>query len=447
MTFRIELKKTKENISTSETLFFLPYNSQRNLLKLCNELHQKSQFLFLKQHANIEGSWIIINKTELISHAFSVFESELDCFTTNTGVLSLSLIANTEEFGKYNLDMFMSFLTHLEYCREIADIQTYRLLTDRETQSALSTNQRWYFFPGLVKQSLPDGIWRQDSSFTHHFGWILQCTNREQFFTSQFLHVMIIRVMFTYSTSIDSNTELPVVEQKCSVWKSGIFWANQFGAESLIDMLPDNQSVVFTMRCRKANLVKCLEHRSRVISKVRQCAKEFCSRIKRSESFINPANIMNYSPESITLPKNLFDMKSVAEATANLKSLEIPFINSKTNSISLDSLLIFEPLARLPVSILKEIYNHENPRYICVLSDHFLIRLTEQIDKDSLFLELISCVLRKYNILQPNHPFITKDNLYVKLIKWRDAHKITYSCLKECLHQFSIFVGLNILVR
>ena len=67
------IEKDKENISTSEPLFFLPYNSQRNLLKLCNELHQKSQFLFLKQHANIEDSWIIINKTELISHAFSVF--------------------------------------------------------------------------------------------------------------------------------------------------------------------------------------------------------------------------------------------------------------------------------------------------------------------------------------------------------------------------------------
>ena len=439
------IEKDKENVSSSEPLYFLPYNSQRNLLKLCNELHQKSQFLFLKQHANIEDSWIIINKTELITHAFSVFESEMDCFTTNIGVLPLSLIADTEQFRRYNLDMFMRFLTHLEYCREISDDQTYQLLT--ETHSALSTNQRWYFFPGLVKRSLPDGIWRQDSSFTHHFGWIVQCTNREQFFTSQFLHVLILRVMFTYSDSIDSNTELSVIEQKCSVWKSGIFWANQFGAESLIDMLPDNQSVVFIMRCRDANLVKCIEHRTRVISKIRQCAKEFCSRIKRSESFINPANIMNYSPESITLPKNLFDMKSVAEATANLNSLKPPFINSKTNSISLDSLLIFEPLTRLPVSILTEIYNYENPRYICVLSDHFLIQLAKQIDKDALFLEVISCVLLKYNILQPDHPFVTKDNLYVKLLKWRDAHKITYSCLKECLHQFSVFVGLNILVR
>ena len=438
------IEKDKQNVSSGEPLYFLPYDSQRNLLKLCNELYRKGQFLYLKDHVNIGDSWIVINKTELISHAFSVFESELDCFTTNTGVLSWSLIADTEEFSRYNLDMFMNFLTHLEYCQEISDNQIYQLLI--KTHSALSTNERWYFFPGLVKRSLPDSIWRQDSSFTHHFGWILQCTNHEQFFTSKFLHVMILRVMFTYSDSIDSNTELPVVEQKRSVWKSGIFWANQFGVESLVDMLPDNQSVVFLMRCREANLVKCIEHRSRVISKIRQCAEEFCSRIKRSELLINPTDIMEYSPESIALPENLFDMKSVAMGVVNLKSLEMSFVNSRTNSTALDNLLMFEPFSKLPASILKEIYNHCNPRHICVLSDHFLTRLAEQISKNTLFLKSISCILCDYNILQPNHPFVTKDNLYIKLVKWRDAHKVTYSCLKKCLDQFSIFVGLNILV-
>ena len=439
------IEEDKKNVSATEPLFFLPYNSQRNLLKLCNELHQKSQFIFLKNPRKIKNSWVVINKTALISHTFNIFESQLETFTTNTGVLSLSTIASVEQFKIYNLEMFINFLTHLEYCREISDKETLQLMTRTHHPISL-TNERWFFFPALVKHGFPEGIWKHDSSFTYYCGWILQY-NSEQFFTSHFLHVMILRVMFTYAESTSSIAELPFVQQKCSVWKSGVFWANQIGAESLVDMLPDSQSIVFMMRCRDANLIECIQHRSRVINKIRRCAKEFCSLIKLKESFINPAKIIEYPTDITSESLDLFDMNYVVEGMVNLESLEEPFVSSNTKSISLNGLLKFEPFAKLPASILSEIYNQDNPRYSCVLSDQFLTRLAEQIGKNSLFLEVISCILRECDILPSSHPSVTKDNLYIKLMKWRDIRHITYQCLQKSLDQFSVFIGLNILVR
>ena len=167
-------------------------------------------------------------------------------------------MSNLEPFKVYNSEMFIRFLCHLEYCKEISDRETLQAITN--TAHVETTSERYLFFPVLVDNSAPAGDLNDDSNkFRYHFGWMLQCTNPEQFFTSKFLQTLILRIMFCNTSLGPSGASIPIL-LKCSLWKGGIFWSNIFGAETLVEVLPNNKAVLFLMRCHDANLARCMEH-------------------------------------------------------------------------------------------------------------------------------------------------------------------------------------------
>ena len=49
------------------------------------------------------------------------------------------------------------------------------------------------FFPSLVKENRPDDL------FSPKFGWCLGCSDPHQFFSNRFLHVLLLRLAFTFS--------------------------------------------------------------------------------------------------------------------------------------------------------------------------------------------------------------------------------------------------------
>ena len=82
---------------------------------------------------------------------------------------------------------------------------------------------------------------------------MLQCTKPEQFFTSKFLQTLILRVMFCNTYLGPSGASIPTI-LKCSLWKGGIFWGNVVGAETIVEVLPNNKAVLFLMRCLRCGL-------------------------------------------------------------------------------------------------------------------------------------------------------------------------------------------------
>jgi hypothetical protein len=229
---------------------------------------------------------------------------------------------------------------------------------------------------------------------------------------------------------------------KCSLWKGGISWGNIFGAESLVEVLPNNKAVLFLMRCRDANVPKCMEHRAIIIHQIRKCAKEFCGTLKTRESLIFPSIVKKY-PICSTPFKVLFDIEPLAFAIVNITSVEQPYASSLTgtNTMPIRDLLKFEPYFELSALIIQEICNINNPRYISLLTDDFLLHFAQQIRNKSLFIGMITHILNDSCIMDVN-----VDNLLNKLMEWRDTCHITYQQLHRCIDRFSIFVGLNILV-
>jgi hypothetical protein len=138
-------------------------------------------------------------------------------------------------------------------------------------------------------------------------------------------------------------------------------------------------------------------------------------------------------------------MEILAFAVANVASLYQPYASSLTgkNTIPVRDLLKFEPYIELSALMIQDICNTNNPRYISSLSDNFLLHFTQQISKNPLFIEVITQILNDHGIILDS----SVDNLLSKLMEWRDTCHITYQLLHKCMDQFSIFAGLNIVVR
>ena len=438
-----KIKGEEEDVDENDPLNFLP-QSNFQLHNICVELHNKSQILYLRDSTvsenDFENSWLVIDKAALISQLLEAFESKIP---SNNGILSLSIMSDLEPFKIYDVNMFARFLCHLEYCKEISDQETLQAITN--VSSVRLTSERCFFFPALVENSAPEGIWDGDSdNFSYHCGWTLQCTKLEQFFTSKFLQTLILRVMFCNTYLGPSGASTPASTPallNCSLWKGGISWGNIFGAETLVEVLPNNKAVLFLMRCQDANLAKCMEHRSTIIYQIRKCAKEFCGNLKTRESLIFPSLVKKYP--ICSTPSKLYDIKPLAFAIVNITSIELPYASSLTgtNTIPIRDLVKFEPYIELSALIIQEICNVYNPRYISYLTDDFLLHFTQQIRKNPLFVIIISHILNDHGIMD-----CSVDNLLSKLMEWRDTCHVTYQQLHKCIDRFSIFAGLNILV-
>ena len=109
--------------------------------------------------------------------------------------------------------------------------------------------------------------------------------------------------------------------------------------------------------------------------------------------------------------------------------------------MTIRDLLKFEPYFELSALIIQEICNINNPRYISLVTDDFLLHFAQQVRNNSFFIGMIIHILNNYRIMDTN-----VDNLLSKLVEWRDTCQITYQQLHKCIDRFSIFAGLNILV-
>ena len=439
-----KIREEEKDVDENDPLNFLPQNDFQ-LQNLCIELRNKGQILYLRDSTaskiDFKNSWIVIDKVALTSQLVEAFESKVfNRVPSNNGILTFSTISNLGLFKAYNSDMFVRFLCHLEYCKEISDQETLQAITNSVSVSI--TSERCFFFPVLVENSAPEGVWDDESDFSYHCGWILQCVKPEQFFTSKFLQTVILRVMFCNTNLGTSGTSVPAL-LKCSLWKGGISWGNIFGAESLVEVLPDNKAVVFLMRCRDVNLAKCMEHRSTIIHQIRKCAKEFCGNLNTSESLIFPTKYPIHTTLSASVT-GLFDTNTLAFAIANFnaKAIEqLHAISQTGKTIPIRDLLKFEPYNELSALIIQEICNINNPRYISCLTDDFLLHFAQQIRKNPGLIEIIIQILYGYGIMD-----CSIDSVLNKLMEWRDTYRITYQQLHKCIDRFSIFAGLNIVV-
>ena len=366
--FKGKVACTVSDVATSvkETSEHLPQNPT-HLIPLILTLSDKGLLLLVKGGERHGDWWIILQKQVLLGElngaifAPKGFKQHKEFFWS-TGVVPFMKLKN--EFSDYDPNMVSEFLIHLEFCFKIEDRQTLALLEDEATNvedTSPDVSEEYYFFPALVSVENPLHIWEQNDDMCCKCGWFYQCIRPDQFLTTQFLHVLILHLAFTFALKLnpgDSRHDSFSLRRRCSVWKHGIAWLNGVPIETVIEVGLQHQSVIVMMRCPTGKEAKCVQLRSEVIQKVLEAKAKHCKAVKMSESFIHPNNVKYPFMDNIE-DVNYYSLPEIArmiiEGEANVLD------QKGRNPVSLQELLLFDRHnAEIGSELLSELFSEKH---------------------------------------------------------------------------------------
>ena len=277
----------------------------------------------------------------------------------STGVVPFFKLKN--EFPDYNPNMVSEFLTHLEFCFKIEDHETLALLNDEAEDTSPDVSEEYYFFPALVSVKDPLHIWEQDDAMCIKCGWLYQCIRHDQFLTTQLLHVLMLRLAFTFALKLDPGDcreDTLAFRRKCSVWKHGIAWLNGVPIETVVEVGLQYQSVIVMMRCPKGKEAKCVQLRLKVIQKVLEAKGEHCKAVKMSESFVHPTDVKYPFTEDIEHVK-FYSLTEIARLI--VRGEENALDQRGRNPIPVQGLLLFDPYStNTSTEILREFFSEKH---------------------------------------------------------------------------------------
>lgn len=425
---------------------YLKFLQSCDLCKICEQLNQQGNILFMKNHGDPCSSWIVLDKAILLSHVNGLIFApegfkEYVKVATSTGVVPFSkLYALFQSSGfiptKLDLNMIIQFLCHLEFCQEITDI---KILSCLSFDKSSLENERYFFFPGLVYLDRPQDLWHPNVNLDYHSGWLLKCSNPRQFFTPRFLYVLLLQIAFHLALApselSNSGTDHLALQRKCSIWKNGIAWANLSGGEAIVEII-DQKQVVVVSRCNE-NIMESLKLRSNIIRIVLEAKDKICPRVLVREALIFPRDVVNY-------PLNLTNIITVSinDVVQTIKE-EKSHIIIKTQSVKLEKLLPFEPYANVGLSVLHKLFNECKSEYCQKITNDLIKCIANMAQSNTTyFTELFELPRNK---LVKDGPQRTTHHLVQVLQLWRKEKGMNGTCceLRKKLDDFSIFAGRN----
>ena len=156
------------------------------------------------------------------------------------------------------------------------------------------SSENYYFFPALVQVEQPTDEWQSSDPEWYQCGWCLQCSKKRQYLTPRFLHMLLLRLAFSFALAPESSQQdeaSPVLRRKCAIWKNGIQWLDQDGVETIVEVSEHNKLVLLLMSCPQGEEMACVRLRSSLISKILETKKELCPGISTTELLIDPSNL------------------------------------------------------------------------------------------------------------------------------------------------------------
>ena len=426
---------------------YLPTNT-KELSQHLTTLSDKGQFLFLRNARKVEDTWVVIDKAVLLSEVNGTIFAP-DNFkqhhniANSTGVVPFSKIK--EAFPERDPGMVVAFLQHLEFCQEISEAEV-SLISREHFNLSCGPMERFLFFPALVSEEKPSGASEAIDTPSYRCGWTLQCSRPHQFLTPQFLHVLLLRLAFSFALAPDSTHESqasPVLERRCSVWKNGICWLSRKGVESTVEAIEQNTAVSLTISCFQDSEMKCVEHRSQVIKCILEAKEELCPAVTMKESLVHP-NCLTTPVTSNSL--QLFSLSELVEALLENEPSLVSQPGRKM--IKINQLLYFESYSCFSTKTLNELNTESNklvpkafPDEVSKTSHKKVNQLNQALGVDSTKFQAALARAPPFQRDQPEYQ--------CKLVfqVWKEnTQSPTYGALRSALDKYSVFCGRNPLV-
>ena len=374
------------------------------LTESLTSLSDKGLILFVQKQEHPQSSWVVVEKDTLLREVNgTLFAPEnfkqYRQVASNTGIVP---IANLEElFPQYSSEMLVGCLERMEFCCPVdpSALQGTNLKSNKTTSSSPPLGASHLFFPSLVKQHRPDDL------PSPMFGWCLGCTDPYQFFSNRFLHVLLLRLAFTFPLASDylpHSSSLHGLERQCKVWRNGIFWNSVSGVSTIVEIVDRNRWVIVLVSEKSR---EAAETCSSVIRMILDLQQQLCSVVSTCECLISPSLLDRYPFDALP-DTDLFLMRNVARSML-LHHKVLLDRKEGTNKLPTDKALSCEPYYLL------------QPSSVCQL---FKQSMASQPVPDPLLQEVL-----RYCQQPQRKPQDHKE-------------------LRECVNKHSIFAGRNPLV-
>ena len=410
------------------------------LLELLKSLHTGGHILLLEGE---EDSWIVINQDALFKTVNGIlfapkdFEQHLE-LDNNTGVVPLFKLNNL--FPDLDFDMVKQFLVHYEFCQQIEDNETLKLI--HGSDNLLNEKSVYYFFPGFVMSEKPNMLWDlpkdSESPYSFSSGWILQCQSK-QFFDTRFLHVLLLRLTFKF---VVSSSEASVLKKQCDIWKNGIHWGTRNGVEIMVELIEEKTVVLMLVCCFKGQELEAVKLRTAVLKKIWEAKQEFCPKAEANEYLIHPSELRQISSQTLKSPK--ISITEIAQTIVEGS----PFVICPSNNkpLPLDTLLYYEPYSRMGKDHIEMLFSKKNindsisPDTLLSLSN-FLHPVYQHLIKA---LKIPPAELGYHTEKWRDHPVQMLHHLFESWASRKEQP--TFGTLRSEFDQYSIFFGRDPLV-
>ena len=376
------------------------------LTEFLTTLSDKGLILLVKNKEHPLSSWVVVEKEPLLREVNGTlfapkYFKEHRAIASNTGISPVASLQKV--FPQHNSEMLVGFLKSMEFCQPAdSSVLQYTNLQTTPTQTAM---EGLLFFPNLIQLDRPGSLVQSD---TLCFGWCLGCMDPHQFFSSRFLHVLLLTVAYTFPLSSrysSASSLLHGLQRRCTVWRNGICWSDDNDITAVVELINKNRWVVVAMSHSNDRPREHAKLRSALIGLVHSLQKERCPNLDVCECLISPTLVQQY-PFSDLPDTDLFDIQDVARSIL----LHKPSVRSCNLDCS----------GRLPTQSLSfEPYYHLSPSSVCQL-------FKTSIAKQPVPALLLQEVCR---------------HCYQPQLKPQDHNE-----LRECVNGLSIFTGRNPLV-
>ena len=285
------LEESKQNIlslsdiiSIAETSdqYFVP-KDEEEILEILSSLHSTGLITLFKSSNKV---WVVFNKQILLADVNGIlfapksFKQYCD-IASNTGIITVSAL--TKIFPDYDPDMLICFLKNMALCQEVNPHQLF--VVTNLSSSTYDDKESFLFFPTLLKVNRPDNIGQE----VFQFGWYLQCTEHYHFFSSHFMHNLILNLSYKYALPVHVSPNN--LNCKSIFWKNGIHWFNGNGVGTLVELVDESQCILVLMSCEVGYESEMVSLQKDVITEVMNVWKESCPSLKLSDFIIDPQDL------------------------------------------------------------------------------------------------------------------------------------------------------------
>ena len=406
-------------------------SEQQQFLEVLTALNDKGMIIFLMKQEDLDASWIVVDIEAVLTEIIGILFApkgilEQHEIASNTGIVRSSALQQL--FPQYYIEMLTGFLQTLDICHRI-DLSGIKT-NFKSIGTSSSEEECLLFFPCFL--SCQSKILPSDKS-QYSFGWCLCCRDQDdQYFTSRFLHVLLLRLAYTASSiSCDRDTISPNYERACKVWNNGIFWDNDEGITTVVELVDTNRRVVvFMSKKDKTNPLNYIKQRSSVNKLIVDLQREFCPNMTTTQYLISKA-LFNNSPIEDSYPPEsaLFPMKNVAESMF----LHRPYILSCTDEshelFSTEDVLESEPYYQLKNSSVCKLLDSTKAEKLVsqyLLDEVKIICLAQELEQQSHL--CLKKYVEKLSIFAGTNPIVS----YIFMVKnnYHDRLIIVTGCIK-----------------